>query len=981
MDPEDVQVPEPIQVDKPKLSIGPSGLLNMRAPDGTPVAANPEHADSLLSDGYTLASDEEVQAQATADAEREEYTDFGSTVATAAEGLAQGATMGLYGLGAQALAGPEYTRERELRERYNPGVAMASTIAGAVAPAIASGGATAAASVPVRAAASVARMTPAGAVARLGNAIVSSIGAGGGVARTFAGGAIGAAVEGSIDTATRTVAQDMLDGKVDITAERLALSLIGSAAISGLIGGALNIRMAPKAADAVSSAPGLVDDAIPVSVVDDIDEAVASADQVSAIDDEIDSARTKLYEVSATGDNAGYEAAVAALDEAIERREAAVRSQVAAPEKDVIASIDVSLPDEVKSLWESIKSSVSAAKNKRDLDRQFSDRLDSMAKSFTAEMDEFQRLDQNILEPALNRSKKPKATAAVLARNGLEWTPEKAAALNGSFAEIRDGLKAYRAEMAQSPAGAGGPQGSILLKAEQAIDRVSEKLTGLRGSGPIAPSARIMAASDLEKIGEIFREYDDLRTYLGKLAVPKGTRGTNAEFYLQGIYAKIRALQLHRGIWGDDLARMQGETNVAIKNNIDSGGRFDAIFGLAKSELGESAGEADWFKLREFDPRKVQSFLSQVGDGANHKHEEAFALGLKRRIEHAETLMQYYPIGGAQVKALSQQRDIATRLLGEVRQMKALKALRARAGDELERTADMQKVVSAVESAVLMVPVAGPALVGALRGSRTVAGAAVEAAREAAKKEAVVEKSAKSVISSIVANATAKARSYGRMGPVGGLGVSSSAIMAAYKESQEILDESSSRRIAFERSVAEIADDSPELAAMIRDKAIARASAIVGTIPNQDGSDPLYEGATKKRTAVEEEKLARYIAAARDPYGAIKRLGSGSGSDEDIAALRALHPAMYRSFGERVIANARKERNKLTVPQRQQLHRITGMPTLPEHDPARFAAVQSLAASQSEPKEQPKPGRRGPVKPVDPDALMSRSDALMTADD
>jgi hypothetical protein len=205
--------------------------VNLLAPDGSAVNADAEHVESLLADGYKLASDDDVRSQS----EAEEYGDVGSQVAAGLEGVAQGATMGAYGA-VGGLISDEYDAERRKREQYNPGTALAGNVVGAVAPALLSGG--------VGSAAALARMTPAGQLAALSTKMGSTLMARAGTSTAGRLGALVAtgAVESAIDTTTRNVMDAVARGDVEISAERMmdgAWETAKAAALGGAIGGGL----------------------------------------------------------------------------------------------------------------------------------------------------------------------------------------------------------------------------------------------------------------------------------------------------------------------------------------------------------------------------------------------------------------------------------------------------------------------------------------------------------------------------------------------------------------------------------------------------------------------------------------------------------------------------------------------------------------------------------------------------------------------
>lgn len=93
--------------------------------DGTTLDATPEQAEKLKLLGYKEETPEEMTSRARAEAEEDYYTSTDQRLATGFEGVVRGVTLG----GSDYLFGDESTSKRA---QYNPGIATASEIAGAV---------------------------------------------------------------------------------------------------------------------------------------------------------------------------------------------------------------------------------------------------------------------------------------------------------------------------------------------------------------------------------------------------------------------------------------------------------------------------------------------------------------------------------------------------------------------------------------------------------------------------------------------------------------------------------------------------------------------------------------------------------------------------------------------------------------------------------------------------------------------------------
>lgn len=170
----------------------------------------------------------------------EEYGGVGGVVTTGIENLAQGASLGTYGLfnRATGLVDPADMRRRA---EANPTTAVSSDILGGAIPALATGGGAAAAKGAAGlarggAGAAVLRATPAGAAAGLGEALAARGAAAGGAAE-FAGAALGYGAEGALVGAGEGLKELYVRSDEPVTVER-AVSVLSSNALYGGVGGA-----------------------------------------------------------------------------------------------------------------------------------------------------------------------------------------------------------------------------------------------------------------------------------------------------------------------------------------------------------------------------------------------------------------------------------------------------------------------------------------------------------------------------------------------------------------------------------------------------------------------------------------------------------------------------------------------------------------------------------------------------------------------
>lgn len=214
------------------------GRAYMRDQQGRAFSVPEADVATELAAGSRVESPEEFEQRQIA---RERGT-IGQQALTVAEGAAEGATLGLSTSLATELGGEEYRRAAKERAETNPFARGAGVVTGSVVPGLLSGGS--------GAVGSVARLTPAGALARGSLAVESAVarglaragigGAGSGLvgsalARGASLGAAGAA-EGAAYGLGSSLAESALEG-TDWTADR-ALAGMADGALYGLGAGA-----------------------------------------------------------------------------------------------------------------------------------------------------------------------------------------------------------------------------------------------------------------------------------------------------------------------------------------------------------------------------------------------------------------------------------------------------------------------------------------------------------------------------------------------------------------------------------------------------------------------------------------------------------------------------------------------------------------------------------------------------------------------
>jgi hypothetical protein len=198
---------------------------------GVPVRVAAEELDKAIARGYAFEGADTVAARTA----RRERTTGGQLAATAAEGAARGATLGLSDVALTSALGDEYRQGALERREVNPLVAGVGEVGGTIAGTLATGGLGGALGAPARAMAGAGRlaegaaMSGARALGYQGTTL-----AGRAATRAVALGAAGG-VEGAMYGAGQAVSRAALEG-TPITAEKVVASL-GEGVLFGAVGG------------------------------------------------------------------------------------------------------------------------------------------------------------------------------------------------------------------------------------------------------------------------------------------------------------------------------------------------------------------------------------------------------------------------------------------------------------------------------------------------------------------------------------------------------------------------------------------------------------------------------------------------------------------------------------------------------------------------------------------------------------------------
>ncbi len=949
------------QAAAPSVPTPASGRVNLIGPDGSPVNADASEVASLIEDGYRPAS----QAQVRQDHEAKEYGDLDSQFAAGAEGLAQGATMGIYGAVAGAIS-PEYERERRLRQQHNPITSTAAEIAGAVAPALLSGG--------TGAVGALARATPAAIEANLGTKLAGYLG---GKAASWtaskaagvAGRAVGLGLEGATDQAVRTVLDDAANGDVDVTAERML-----DAAWTGFAtGAALELGGAAIGAgiDAVGAGARKVAGKFSKPRTPEIEQAAREAAIPSrptrprdAIDSDLQKAEQAIADADAMGNPAAVEEAERVAERLrAERDNAIVRDNGLASDADLDLALKVETPEDAKQGWEALKANFTKVKTARELAGKFDETADSLTRDVTAKLDDLQRLKQNELDAYFNRSNKPKAIKAALEQEGIAWSPEQANRIISQNDQTLRAIEELRKDYALGDEVARRKL-APLKAAQQAIEGVQKHLTSIKGQGPISPDSRILRGS-LEDIAQVFKAEDDLKSYLGQIAKKKGDVLTQAEATIQRIYMQKRSALQDPKLYGTALAEMQTVTNAIESKAIPAGRIFHNQFGRSKGLLGEHAGEHGFDELAEMDPAKIKALIKGLGDADSYKDETDFVRGLTRQIDLADAKAKYYPAPEGIHAKIAEARETVNAIIGDVRKAKILKGQRDEAAKLAREHEGVDKIVMALDALGAFLPgvhIAGRFMGAAGSAIKMFAGGADDAPKgmlgkltdDAVKTQQSVTSAADSAVKAIFSPETKAALKSGAT-------LSANAVQRAMERATALQDPNSPETQAFKASLQSVAEADPALAQALGAKVKARADFLASKMPPRvDPSDPLRAtpGALDPATG---RTNHRYVLAAVDPNGALERLSNGSGSAEDLETLRGLYPRRYQAFVNRVREKLRKQKRPPTQRERARLAYITGLPMSAIDSPDTIAWLQTLNAQP--PEKESKNPNLAPARP------------------
>lgn len=856
------------------------------------------------------------------------YGTFGQQVATAAEAIARGPTLGIsdfvqsVGAGVGTALGanlaPDVPRaagrgiDAGLAEEQGPGLydeqaakesladirgrqdtnRVLSTgleIASGLAPSLVTGGATSLGAVGRLAlgkagagqlARGVATLTPAGAASVLAGRVQSAL------VREGAGalgriGALGVAggVENAIAGATQRVVDDLVAGDHEISAERMLSGLGGvieDAAIgalgAGLIGSAIEGGAALYRGAKRLAGKG----------------AKAASDAIEG--------------TSGALPDAAQSTADAALSEAIEP----------APQRTL--NFDSSLP--------AAEAVVSAGpRNSRSLPNMADDAAGTLAANARGATLDYKDIQQDsILSIRKDMNELFDNYAQVEHHAGLGAKREFARRTMTSPDNMEFGRQAF--EYAQPLVE------EIGLGAKSLVSEVGE--TALSGRGGLTAlkvvereakntMARVTHLLQNGDYGDAYMALDDFKRVLGQA---QETKNTLAQSRIKEMYGSLKDALENESVWGDMAAR-QRVANAAKTEKIRRS-QAEEVGGFLRR-----SGEADVdpFDLkRKADGNAIGSLLNRIDDAAMDDTDESLRMYLRSLAVDADASAKAW--GGEEL----------------VRRAERVKELASRVEDRLNAAAYAKRDKAAWDKTMSWAPE------GTIRGLANTAarlGAPIRAglkklADSAVKQQMALERAAENtgkVLMGAAAPAALKAT------------ISAKQIQRAVAQAHALQDENSKESTRLRLATNEIAQDDPSFAALLEQKHREKAAAIVAKAgPLVDGSDP-FGAKPAPMDSRKRARMERYVAAVQDPGEALKRMSNGHGTKEDIEALQDVYPRLYNTYVALVREQMARAKTPPTRAQRQRLHWMTGITASREQQPDYVAKRQQGFAGQGEEQE------------------------------
>lgn len=922
--------------------------VNLIAPDGSPVNTDPQHVESLLADGYRLASPDmpglsggaAPERQATAplvpiegapqtgsgmplgdvvnlrapdgsavNADREHVDsllaegyqlagaedvsaqrslDANSTLdaqaITAAEQFAQGATLGAYGAVGE-LADEGYGQRMQARADANPMTATVAGVAGAVAPALLSGG--------VGSAGALARLTPAGQLANLATKMgtVLSARAATGLGRVGAL-ALTGATEGAVDMATRRVMDDLAAGNVDITAERVLDAAWDGAKFGGLTAGGLGL-----AAEGAAAA-GRAGSAIAQRV----------GERVGTLSDQ--------------AGKAAFKAATGRTSIAAQRLAARVGGDAEIGKtllkRGVIADT-LTGGHTVDDIAERLPGALEQAGG------ELGSLLDEVGDAATSRAAVLKRIEDDVIAPLDKAGTRDIANAVRSKLESSGIVDELAAAGNDAIG-LRE-LHELRRRFDQRPDlkwGATGPgpvdittdaMRDVRRTIEDAFEKASDEAAKARGIPDFAA-----------KLKQAKREYSHLAVANQVAEQGAFSRAANNRIGLNDMMAGVAGAASMGpagalAAVGSKLIRDRSESVLAST-------LYKLARGAVKREQAiDAAVDAT---VRSVSPA-VAKRAYKVAPGAAEKVAEMNAAEAGAKAAgggYGHFTLEDVPLSEVDIPPVwqaSKSKPIKEALV----EGKPLPPVRLVRGEDGKLTIEdgIHRANAAVEAGHTHIPAIVDEFVPPGARPRLPASPPANDVAPAA--------AARAMPGAIAARAAAAA-------------VPAETVQRMIAQARALQDPESPESHQLEAMTLQMAAESPDFADAMRTAVLRKADLIVRTLgPQTDPNDPSMTSRVNA-DPITAGRRQRFMVAAANPSAAMERLASGRGSAEDLAVVRELTPQIHKAWVDRVLEQVQSGQIKPTLAQRQRLQATLGVPVFREQTPDYVKFFQGMAAGKQQ---------------------------------
>ncbi len=457
-------------------------------------------------------------------------------------------------------------------------------------------------------------------------------------------------------------------------------------------------------------------------------------------------------------------------------------------------------------------------------------------------------------------------------------------------------------------------------------------------------------ALDEGDLGAFAWQTDRLKSAFQKAAK---TRNSFLEPTMVANAEDFRLFLERNDVWGDAWADTQRKVNKAWTNAIRA--ENDQAVG-AFWKRGSEEAVNPFEVLDRPNEQQIGSFLNQLGNAEIEGDEIAVRKYLRAKAMDAQNRAEAW--GSPALKDKAQAIAERAKRIEDSFNAVALSKKDKVAWDKVKDSLAMDMAGS--------IPVAGPAI---RKGAKWVGSAVGRMAERAVPVEQAVAEGAEEAVRTMIRGATPRAGAI--------TGASAGEIERAVQQAREMDDPDSPTSSRFRAAIEEVSADDPVFAKAAEAKFKERAAFLNEKAgPAMDDSDP-FNPRVPPMPRGEAAKLNRYANAAVAPAAALKRLGRGQGTTEDIETLQTLYPRLYQDFVTRV-GNEIKATKKLpTMRQRQALHRATGIPAGRLFTPDMATFLQGeYAHPPPEPVQVQNPNPGAPMDPTG-EGAPGRSDAIL----